>query len=119
MPAPMTRRSPILAGLLAVCVGCQVSTAVTTGTLRIDVSIRPLHSAAADTNGVDIVVDSQAPRHANALLDSLILSAVPVGQHTIRLLSVKPNCALDQPNPLVATVRQDSTTQVILSGTCQ
>ena len=108
-----------LAALLVLQIGCgSTSPPAPTGSLYVSVGIRGVSDAATDTDGVNIVVDNRPPHHAIAYGDSLTISGLLVGLHSVAVTDVEPNCVLGGPNPQTATVYADSVTVVIVSGVC-
>ena len=105
------------AWIAGVALSCQ-STEPETGTLRVMVSLRPVAQIATDTDGVDLRLDQRPPVHLNAILDSLV-TVIAIGPHTLSLADVEPNCSVVGGTTQVAMVFRDSTTLVLLGGTCQ
>ena len=105
--------------LTAIMVGCgSTSAPAPTGNLYITVSFAAVRFGAQDADGVDIVVDSRPPHHALAAADTMTVTGLAIGQHSVRLDGVASNCVLGAPNPQTPTVYVDSTIVVLFSAVC-
>jgi hypothetical protein len=106
----------LCAGLI---LGCSDSTTPTYGTLKLYTAINPVSRIAEDTDGVAILIDAAAAVRVGALGDSVIRSAIAVGEHTVEVRDVRETCTLHFPNPFTIRVSRDSTSAAILFGLCQ
>jgi Tol biopolymer transport system component len=115
---PRLLASPIVCALVAVAPGCGQGNdllAPLTGELAVTVRTE---GDPADPNGYLLVVDT-AQGLPTALLDSITVTDLALGEHELQLQDMAPNCTVAVPHPRTARVVIDQVPLVEFVVTCR
>jgi hypothetical protein len=89
-----------------------------TGALQVQVGVNAAARVVEDTDGFYLALDQHTSQHV-AVVDSVLFTAVPVGQHRLDLTDVRSTCSVGPSNPQFVLVKRDTLVRTFFSGSCQ
>ncbi len=104
----------ISTALLVTCQGPDPAT----GSLQVNVGVNAAARVFEDTDGFYLALDQRTPQHI-AVVDSVLFTELPVGDHRLDLTDVRPTCSVTPTSPHFVSVRRDTLVRTFYSGSCQ